>query len=98
MITEPIPSAASAPYQLTKMMDMETTIKRDNQVHHSLKGKTSGRVLDPAQRINGNSSRDRQDYHDQRYATDNSHDNTGACLWQRNQLGADEKLHCDASE
>ena len=42
--------------------------KRDDQMHHTLKGETSRRVLDPAQRINGNSSRNRQKDHDQRCA------------------------------
>jgi hypothetical protein len=32
--------------------------KRDDQMHNALKGEAGGRVLDPAEHINGNSSRD----------------------------------------
>src|SRR5581483_4746696 len=42
--------------------------KRDDQVHYTLKCETGGRILDPAQPINGNNSRDGKDDHDQRCA------------------------------
>src|SRR4029453_15196867 len=72
--------------------------KRDDQMHHALKSETSGRVLDPAQRINGNNSRDSQKDHNQRCAAQNSHDDTGTRLRQRNQPGTEEKVHHDTTQ
>src|SRR5215470_6295423 len=47
----------------------------NHQMHDTLEGETSGRILDPSQSVDGKRARDREDYRDQRCPSQNSLNN-----------------------